>query len=467
LSGKKKPTVQNKKHKKKKSKGQGEGHFCKVCGSHKANEKFTGKGHASHICKSCQSLPIARRNEMMVVRRIDSMAFRWLSESEIKWLRKKMNDPRPEVREAAQSSYSIKFPHHDKQGCKPAALKTPVLFSEIDDKKKAEVIEQLEELIEDFFCFTNYLPDDDDKKGILTQLCDEMSEIINYREPEPYDLLSELDPRFDFGPEYSVDEKIAMMHEILEADDEDFDPYEEPDEPEPEPDKELIADDKLKAVFDEITVKIVAELKADGIGLSTFMDSLIINETGRLKIRKLCDSDLDALWKIMSKPVVMHTWGNSFKKKREVKKWINQQYGKYDTDGLGYGYLALILKDTGRLIGQAGLVKTVINGENAVEIGCILDNSLWGQGYAFEAVTALCDMAFGVVFTDFVLGKHLPDRLYTAISPENIAAVKLAEKLGFNKVGECIKTFNDKNLSYDLYMTEADIWKQSRVCREG
>ena len=25
------------------------GHYCKVCGEHKANEKFSGKGHAAQI----------------------------------------------------------------------------------------------------------------------------------------------------------------------------------------------------------------------------------------------------------------------------------------------------------------------------------------------------------------------------------------------------------------------------------
>ena len=29
------------------------GHYCKVCGEYKANEKFSGKGHAAHICKTC------------------------------------------------------------------------------------------------------------------------------------------------------------------------------------------------------------------------------------------------------------------------------------------------------------------------------------------------------------------------------------------------------------------------------
>lgn len=29
------------------------GHYCRICGEYKANEKFSGKGHAQHICKTC------------------------------------------------------------------------------------------------------------------------------------------------------------------------------------------------------------------------------------------------------------------------------------------------------------------------------------------------------------------------------------------------------------------------------
>lgn len=31
------------------------GHYCRICGEYKANEKFSGKGHAQHICKTCMS----------------------------------------------------------------------------------------------------------------------------------------------------------------------------------------------------------------------------------------------------------------------------------------------------------------------------------------------------------------------------------------------------------------------------
>lgn len=30
-----------------------QGHYCHVCGRYRANEKFSGKGHARHICKDC------------------------------------------------------------------------------------------------------------------------------------------------------------------------------------------------------------------------------------------------------------------------------------------------------------------------------------------------------------------------------------------------------------------------------
>ena len=51
----------------------------------------------------------------------------------------------------------------------------------------------------------------------------------------------------------------------------------------------------------------------------------------------------------------------------------------------GYGYFALELKGEGKVIGQAGLMKTSFNGRSAVELGYILDDSYWHMGYASEA----------------------------------------------------------------------------------
>lgn len=29
------------------------GHYCRICGRTRSNEKFSGKGHKKHICKDC------------------------------------------------------------------------------------------------------------------------------------------------------------------------------------------------------------------------------------------------------------------------------------------------------------------------------------------------------------------------------------------------------------------------------
>ncbi|MDD2481199.1 MAG: hypothetical protein PHF82_03590 [Lutispora sp.] len=33
------------------------GHYCRICGRTRANEKFSGKGHKNHICKDCSRKP--------------------------------------------------------------------------------------------------------------------------------------------------------------------------------------------------------------------------------------------------------------------------------------------------------------------------------------------------------------------------------------------------------------------------
>ena len=29
------------------------GHYCRICGRIRTNEKFSGKGHKNHVCKDC------------------------------------------------------------------------------------------------------------------------------------------------------------------------------------------------------------------------------------------------------------------------------------------------------------------------------------------------------------------------------------------------------------------------------
>lgn len=47
----------------KKNRKKGQGHYCRICGRHRANEKFSGKGHAQHICKDCAREQKAHRRQ--------------------------------------------------------------------------------------------------------------------------------------------------------------------------------------------------------------------------------------------------------------------------------------------------------------------------------------------------------------------------------------------------------------------
>ena len=84
------------------------GHYCRICGRIRANEKFSGGSHKNHICKDCARLPAAKRNELETVNRLMNLPF-CLSKKQKKWLRELMNDQRNEVREAAQYAYELRF----------------------------------------------------------------------------------------------------------------------------------------------------------------------------------------------------------------------------------------------------------------------------------------------------------------------------------------------------------------------
>ena len=42
------------------------GHYCRICGRERANEKYSGKGHRVHVCKDCWKLPTAEREKIEI-----------------------------------------------------------------------------------------------------------------------------------------------------------------------------------------------------------------------------------------------------------------------------------------------------------------------------------------------------------------------------------------------------------------
>jgi len=78
------------------------GHYCWVCGRTRANERFSGKGHARHICKECQRLPREERDAVQALRDIDGLLDqRNISDKNISRLKSLLRSPREEIRQKA------------------------------------------------------------------------------------------------------------------------------------------------------------------------------------------------------------------------------------------------------------------------------------------------------------------------------------------------------------------------------
>ena len=84
------------------------GHYCVICGRYRPNEKFSGKGHAAHICKSCAKLPVEKRNELRILNRIEALPF-YLSRDQRSWLEKMRKDRRENIKVAAEQAYELRF----------------------------------------------------------------------------------------------------------------------------------------------------------------------------------------------------------------------------------------------------------------------------------------------------------------------------------------------------------------------
>lgn len=144
-----------------------------------------------------------------------------------------------------------------------------------------------------------------------------------------------------------------------------------------------------------------------------------IGETDRCLIRELSLSDLPALYalyELYDKPGMTDFVEPLYDYETELeyqKAYIENMYGFYE-----YGMWLVFSKETGKLIGRAGLEHD--------ELGYMITPELWNQGYATEVCRFIIDYAREN--TDF-------EELYCRIDEKNTASVRLAKKLGFTNSG--------------------------------
>lgn len=142
--------------------------------------------------------------------------------------------------------------------------------------------------------------------------------------------------------------------------------------------------------------------------------------TDRLLLRPLALSDLDDMATLLGDGEALSYWGQPLDR-NGARAWIERNLARYERDG--FGRSAIVLRATGELIGDCGLVRTEVEGTAEVELGWIVRHSHWGRGIATEAGGAWRNHAFDR------LGLA---RIVSMISEQNAASRRVAEKLGMS-----------------------------------
>ncbi len=125
----------------------------------------------------------------------------------------------------------------------------------------------------------------------------------------------------------------------------------------------------------------------------------MILETERLYLRELDQGDFEALCQILKDPAVMYAYEGAFDS-GEVQEWLDRQIFRYQK--WGFGLWAVILKESGELIGQCGLTMQPWKDQEVLEIGYLFRRLYWHKGYATEAARACKDYAFKTLGADEV-----------------------------------------------------------------
>ncbi|HLJ30055.1 MAG TPA: GNAT family N-acetyltransferase [Candidatus Angelobacter sp.] len=144
----------------------------------------------------------------------------------------------------------------------------------------------------------------------------------------------------------------------------------------------------------------------------------IVCQTGRLALRHFTMEDLQPLAAMHCNPEVSRFIGGvkTLEQTRQRLLGWMEEYKRY-----GFAKWAVILRSTGEFIGRCGLSLEQFDDTSEWELGWTLARAYWGQGYATEAAEAAMQHCFRV------LGHS---RLISLIRPQNLASIRVAQRLG-------------------------------------
>src|SRR5882762_456994 len=172
-------------------------------------------------------------------------------------------------------------------------------------------------------------------------------------------------------------------------------------------------------------------------------------ESARLVLRRITPDDLPFFTRIHALPqVAQHLYpGGRPRSRQETAAFLQSIFGSYEQ--LALGYLAVLRKEDGALIGRCGLMELVVESEipehglrkgwfgppeaaagvavtYECELGYTFDPAVWGHGLATEAAGCVRDYARDVLRRPYAVA---------AILPQNTRSRRVAERLGARFAG--------------------------------
>jgi [ribosomal protein S5]-alanine N-acetyltransferase len=189
-------------------------------------------------------------------------------------------------------------------------------------------------------------------------------------------------------------------------------------------------------------------------------------ESARLVLRRVAPDDLPFFTRIHALPeVAQHLYpGGRPRSPEETAAWLQYTLASYEQ--LALGYLAVLRKEDGALIGRCGLMDLVVESaapEHGIrrgwfgreqapadvaltfetELGYTFDPAVWGQGFATEAARCVRDYARDALRLPYTV---------SAILPQNARSRRVAERSGARAAGQ----MEVVGLAWDRYVWPLD-----------
>ena len=155
----------------------------------------------------------------------------------------------------------------------------------------------------------------------------------------------------------------------------------------------------------------------------------MILETERLFLREMTEEDYPALCLILQDEETMTAYEHAFDDD-EARDWLRRQRARYKRDG--FGLWAVLLKNTGEMIGQCGITMQDWEKSRVPEIGYLFQKDYWHQGYATEAARGCRRYAFDTLGLSEV---------YSIIRDSNFPSMNVAIRNAMQVRGRFVKHY--------------------------